>query len=643
MKSAFSHLLLLLRRLSIVLILYTICRLLFYLLNHDLFVNIGLGEFLLLLAAGLRFDITAIIYINSLFILLSLLPLPQRGRNGYQAALKWIFILTNSLGLAFACIDMAYYRFTLKRSTFDLFNFIGAGDDTQRLLPTFIKEYWYLFLVFGGMVWLMVRLYKRTARPLPSFTLQALPANVLVMALGGGLALLGIRGGFQLIPITIVSAAQYTAVENIALVLNTPFTIMKSWDQDRLEEVTYFPEDKTPGPGSFIRRADTGFRQLNVMVIMMESFSKEYVGALSHKKTCTPFLDSLISQSLVFDNAYANAKKSIEGIPAILAGIPSLTNEAFITSSYGTNKFSSLANLLKEKGYNSTFYHGASNGSMSFDDFCGAAGFDRYFGRNEYGKDRDYDGNWGVWDEEFFLRVADEMNTQPQPFLSALFTLTSHHPFPVPEKYKAKFPDDGVHPIHKSISYTDYCLKEFFAKASKMPWYRNTLFVLTADHTGPSADPFFANRVGNFQVPLLFFCPADTALKGVDHSVAQHIDIMPTILHYLHYDRPYFAFGTPLELAASPAANYAINYNSSIYAITTDRFQLQFDGERSLALFEYPHDSTLRHSLLADPAYQGTRDDLEYRLKLMIQLYNRCLIRNNMSAVTSNAGGNRGR
>jgi phosphoglycerol transferase MdoB-like AlkP superfamily enzyme len=644
MKNAFSHLFLLLRRLAIVLLVYSFSRVLFFLLNHDLFASVGMGRFLLMLVAGLRFDITAIIYINLLFILLSLLPIPQRSSAGYQTGIKWIFILTNSIGFAFSTIDMAYYRFTLKRSTFDLFNFISAGDDTQRLLPTFIKEYWYLFFVFAGMIWFTVWAYKRTKRFIPSAEpgLQSLLKNTLVLALGTGLAVLGIRGGFQLIPITIVSAAQYTSVENIPLVLNTPFTILKSWDQDLLEEKTFFTETELRKIIDPIHPADTGsFRKMNVMVIMMESFSKEYVGALSHKKTCTPFLDSLIQVSLVFDNAYANAKKSIEGIPAILAGIPCMSNEAFITSPYGTNKFTSFANLLASQGYNSTFYHGASNGSMSFDDFCGAAGFSNYYGRTEYGKDKDYDGNWGVWDEEFFLKVADKMNEQPQPFLSALFTLTSHHPFPVPEKYKGKFPDDGILPIHKSISYTDHCLEEFFEKASKMPWYRNTLFVLTADHTGPSLDPFFANRVGNFQVPLIFFAPGDTALKGINRSVVQHIDILPTVMHYLHYNKPYFAFGEPVDLVpgVSDEARFAVNYNSSIYAVIGGEWQLQFDGEKSLGLFQFDRDSTLQNDLLnkGDPTQIMSeserirlRQELEDHVKAMIQLYNQSLLKNEM-------------
>lgn len=634
MSGLFSNVSLLLKRIGIILLLYMLCRVLFFLLNRDLFTEVGTGEFLWLMLAGLRFDLSAVIAVNALFIFLSLLPLEARERKGYRTFLKWLFFITNGIALAFNTVDMAYYRFTLKRSTFDLFNFIGAGDDTKRLLPTFLKEYWYLILVFAAMLWMMAWLYKRTARPANTSSYSALERgkHFVVMILMSGLFLIGFRGGLQLIPITIVSAAQYSSSKNIPIILNTPFSIIKSADQDQLKDPSWFSEEELKELIDPYHPADTGtFKKMNVMVIMMESFSKEYIGSLSGKKTCTPFLDSLIGRSLVFDNGYANGKKSIEGIPAIIAGIPALMNEAFITSPYGTNDFNSLASLLKKKGYNSTFYHGATNGSMSFDDFCGAAGFDKYYGRSDYNDESAYDGSWGIWDEEFFLRVADKMNEQPQPFLSALFTLTSHHPFPVPDKYKTKFPDDGILPIHKSISYTDHSLKLFFDKASRMPWFKNTLFVLTADHTGPAAEAFYDNRVGMYQVPIIFYAPGDTLLRGRDHQVMQHIDIMPTIMHYLNYDKPYFSFGSPCVLVNDKVRpNLAFNYINNIYAVTSNGIHYQFDGEKGIGLYEFSRDSLLRHDMTGDSVL-SLRNALEKRLKAMIQLYNSSLIHNKMT------------
>ena len=607
----------------------------FYFMNKDLFIGLGTGELFFLLIAGLRFDISAIIMVNALFILLSLIPFSFRTTPRFQKSIKWLFFITNGLAIAFNTVDMVYYRFTLKRSTFDLFNFIGAGDDTKRLIPTFIKDYWYMLFVFIALMWLMQWMYKRIKLASSENRKYSGPEflkHFAILVLSAGVALVGFRGGLQLIPITIVSAAQYTSVKNIPIVLNTPFTILKSMDQEKITEPDFFTDVELKKNIDPIHAPDSGtFKKMNVMVIMMESFSKEYIGSLSGRKTCTPFLDSLIKQSIVFDNAYANGKKSIEGIPAIIAGIPALMNEAFITSPYGTNTFNSLPSLLKKKGYNSTFYHGATNGSMSFDDFCGAAGFDKYFGRTDYGNEKDYDGNWGIWDEEFFLRVADEMNKQPQPFFSALFTLTSHHPFPVPDKYKAKFPDDGILPIHKSISYSDYSLKKFFEKASKMPWFKNTLFVLTADHTGPSEDIFYSNRVGLFQVPVIFYHPDDSLMKRVNHAVIQHIDIMPMILHYLNFDQPYFAFGRPVELIPHflQRTGCAINYISNIYALTDRHYQLQFDGTRTIGFFDFSKDSTLQNDLVAD-SLKELKTYYENKIKAMIQQYNRSLIRNEM-------------
>ena len=153
----------------------------------------------------------------------------------------------------------------------------------------------------------------------------------------------------------------------------------------------------------------------------------------------TPFIDSLIQESLVFTNGFSNGRRSIEGIPAVIAGIPSLMNSPFITSAYSGDKFYSLPYLLKQEGYNTSFYHGGTNGTMGFDNFCKAAGIDAYYGRYEYNNDKDFDGNWGIFDEPFLQFMAKSLDKTPQPFMASVFTLSSHHPYTIPEKYKNKF------------------------------------------------------------------------------------------------------------------------------------------------------------------------------------------------------------
>ena len=161
----------------------------------------------------------------------------------------------------------------------------------------------------------------------------------------------------------------------------------------------------------------------NVFVIILESFSSEHIGALTHqignKNTdFTPFLDSLAEKSLVFEG-FANGKRSIEGIPAILASLPTWMTEDFITSQYSSNKFNSLASILKAEGYNTSFFHGGKNGTMGFDAFSKSAGFEFYYGKNEYPDQSDFDGSWGISDEPYLQYIAKTLNTTPEPFLGS--------------------------------------------------------------------------------------------------------------------------------------------------------------------------------------------------------------------------------
>src|SRR5690606_3286191 len=122
------------------------------------------------------------------------------------------------------------------------------------------------------------------------------------------------------------------------------------------------------------------------------SFSKEFFGAFNKDKNngtytgYTPFLDSLTGHSLSFTYSFSNGRKSIDGLPSVVSSIPSLGVPYFL-SPYSGNRINSLASLLKEKGYHSSFFHGAPNGSMGFEAFMNIAGFEAYYGLSEYGDD----------------------------------------------------------------------------------------------------------------------------------------------------------------------------------------------------------------------------------------------------------------
>jgi phosphoglycerol transferase MdoB-like AlkP superfamily enzyme len=443
-----------------------------------------------------------------------------------------------------------------------------------------------------------------------------------------GLCVIGMRGGLQLIPLTNGNALQAAPNQYVPIVLNTPFSIMHSYS-GKLEEVHFFNDKQLKGFFNPIKHyGGKTFTKKNVVIIILESFSKEYTG-LGGRKSFTPFLDSLMQSSFVCRNAYENAVHSAEGVPAVISGMPALMDEPITTSSYGTDNLTSLPSLLKTEGYQTAFFHGGTNGTMSFDIYASNAGFDRYYGRTEYGNEGDYDGNWGIWDEPFLQFFARSLSTMKQPFVTSVFTLSSHDPFKVPVQYQNQL-SKGSLPINQTIAYTDLALKKFFATAAQQPWYRNTLFVITADHAAPvSTDPYYSSYgMGRYAIPIIFFAPADTSLRRTTDTVIQQIDILPSVLDYLGYNKPFFAFGNSIFSKAYP--RFVVNELSDHYLWYMNGYLLTADQLKPKALYDFNTDSLLHHNILSQDNALAHQTLIPY-FKAFIQLYRSSLINNKLT------------
>jgi len=428
-----------------------------------------------------------------------------------------------------------------------------------------------------------------------------------------------------------MSASRFVTSNEIPLVLNTPFTIIRTMGKDNLQIKEYLPENiaqKYFNPIYFPAKTIQKFnKKQNVVIIVLESFSKEYIGYFNKDcKGYTPFLDSLFNNSLVFNNSFANGKKSIESLPAILAGIPSLSETPYVLSKYSTNKIIGLPAILKKNGYNTSFYHGGVNGTMGFDNFSHLAGCDNYYGKKEYPFKEDYDGNWGIWDEPYLQYFATQLNKKNQPFFSVIYTLSSHHPFKIPTKYSQKF-KEGKSEILKCISYTDYSLKEFFNNIKKYEWYKNTLFVITADHTSGALSNIYSNKIGTYSVPIVLYNPGDSSLIGTNNNIVQHADIMPTVLSYLNISDTIICFGS--SAFDTTKFHFSINYINGNYQITKKNFLLLFDGDKSVALYNFINDEYLKNNLINEN--NNVRQELENDIKSIIQCYNNRIIKNKLT------------
>ncbi len=606
----------LLLRLGAVGSIYTLLRLLFWLYNRDLFPNPPASAFI----GGLRFDASAIAWLHLPWVLLVFLaPRPGRAMARMQFGL---FLGINALALFFNCVDLGYFAFSLKRSTADFLQILTTGGDTANLAPAFLRDYWHIGLIYIGCLALLAWAYARIGRIDAKVQLRW-PWQIGWRAIALALLVLASRGGFQLIPLQALDAAQYGGASYLPVVLNTPFTILTTLGKPTLAERHYmqpaeadvlwpvvqqhaFPSDEINTHFTFREG-----QRPNVVFIILESFSALYSARLSGGDGYMPFLDSLMGQGLCFTNAYANGRRSIDGIPAIVASMPQWMDEAFITSPYASLPFTSLASILGGQGYRTSFYHGGRNGTMGFDAFAKSAGFQHYVGLNEYDNgEADFDGHWGVRDRPFLQFHAQRLANEQQPFLSTVFTLSSHHPYALPADEASRFAG-GTQPIQPTLRYADDALRHYFATVRTMPWYHNTLFVITADHT---ADLERTGTQGNkpidYWVPLIYFGP-QWIQPRTEERVTQHVDIVPTVLDLIGYDAPFFAFGHSALRPASPP--YAIWTNNGLYSITSATRQLQFDGERIIGK------TTLTSDSIVDPEHDA---DLERHLKAAIQQFN---------------------
>ena len=652
-----STLLSLLANLLLVYLLYMLCRVVYVLEFWDTYAD-GWGQLSVgsLIAGGLRFDTSAILYTNLLYILLVLAPLPRRwvSAKGYRLTLKTLFVAVNSLMLVLNLIDTVYSRYTGRRTTWTFFSEFQNEGNLGDIFGIELLNHWYLVLIGIAFIAALILLYRHPfppGQPAQPFTPGSFIVALLCFLGFMPLAVIGMRGGAStaIRPITISNANQYVnQPSEAAIVLNTPFSLIRTmgkttfadpgyYDSDRLDAI-YSPLHNTlPLPDT----AAAPSNRRNIVVLILESFGKEYIGAYNDYPGNTPFLDSLIAHSLTFRHSYANGRKSIDGMPSILSGIPMFVEPFFVTG-YSLNNISGLAGQLGAEGYTTAFFHGADNGSMGFQAFARTTGFQHYYGRTEYnadsrfGGDNDFDGTWAIWDEEFLQYYAAVMNQMPQPFMTALFTATSHHPFAVPQRYRQTLHQEG-HPLHTCIRYTDLALRRFFSTASRMPWYRNTIFVLTADHTNINEHPAYRTPLGTFSVPIVIFDPSGQLPTGMSNSIAQQTDIMPTLLGAVGSRLPYLAYG--IDLLRTPAPQtWAIHYNNGIYQYVQNGRLLLFDGEQPTGWYNIESDPLLTDNLIGKlpPADRPLLDTCLQRTKAIIQSYMQRMIGNRLTPADGN-------
>lgn len=596
----------LLKRFLFLLIPYSLLRVGFYFYHLNIYKQFKQDEIFESFLLGIRFDVAALCLINIPIILLALIPSKK-----IQKFERLLFVILNASAILAALDDFELFQFMGKRLSWDLF---VITDDIWEQLPQLTLYYWYfplLALMFAVMFYFFDKKYFSIKLKKISF-LKQLVGGVFVL----GLSFVGIRGGLQHKSINVQTAFSQGKNELGHLVLNTPYHFLRTLKNKPLEKVKFFATDDE-AKNIILNQRDfraTHFdlKSPNVVLIILESFSLEYM-----EQGFTPYLSELAQKGTFFKKHLANGRRSIEALPSLLCGLPSLMDEPVSKSIFQGNKFECMPKALKARGYTNYFFHGGARGTMGFESFTLANGFDRYFSREDYPEAKDFDGNWGIYDGPYLRYFADELSKMKEPFLGGVFTLSSHQPYAIPKELQGKFPK-GTLEIHESIGYADAALRDFFEKAQGSSWFKNTIFIITSDHTQKLTSVKFQNMVGQYRVPLVVYSPL-LEQKSVN-KVTQHSDIPKTVLDLV---------GDKTEMPATSVGVFSgdqgvgLNYaDGAVYFAMTPEKLLTLDKAGQERSYLYDWESGQMKAL------EGQQDPI---LKAYLQYFLNGLISNNLS------------
>ena len=301
--------------------IYFLIRILFFFFNYSIFRTMEFGDVLAALIFGFRYDVAAILYINFPFFLMLLFPLAFKLNRGYQNTIRVLFLVVNLFFFSIAFSDFAYFQFNLKRIDVEIIGLLGS---VGILIWDLFKDFYFVFILFFVLIWACIKQAKSLFRinPKENFRFWIELATFVILL---PIFVIGMRGGVtNNRPLRVVDASNYVPVKYTPLVTNSVFTFITSIDGRILDKKTFFNEIDLANIYDVQKSFDgiDNDDKPNVVIIVLESFSKQFIGKLSGEPTHTPFLDKLIDSGLICMNAYASGRRSSQGLVAITSSIP---------------------------------------------------------------------------------------------------------------------------------------------------------------------------------------------------------------------------------------------------------------------------------------------------------------------------------
>ena len=438
----------------------------------------------------------------------------------FNAVSEYFFY--NEFGVRYNFIAVDYLIYTTE--------VIGNIMESYPIIPLFTA----IFVVTGLATWWIYKKTKDSLLQLPNLVQKLTLLGVFAVLLGISLSFsekINLKKGniFQQEIAANGMVKFYEAFSNNTLDF---FTFYPTVDQKTAEKNTLLPLGTTT-----LNRTITSEKpelQKNVVLISIESLSAAYMKAYGYEESVTPFLDQLAQKSLFFTNLYATGNRTVRGLEALTLCIPPTAGESVIKrEKENKNKFTT-GSVFKSKGYSVKYLYGGYSYFDNMKDFYGGNGYEIVDRDNFTPEEITFANVWGVCDEDMAKKAISEMNKDykaGKPFFHHWMTVSNHRPFTYPEG-KIDIPADSKS-RKGGVKYTDYSIMKFFEMAQKQPWFKNTVFVIVADHCSSSAGKTEL-PMDKYRIPAMIYAPEFVAPQKFSQVTSQ-IDVMPTVLGLLNF------------------------------------------------------------------------------------------------------------
>ncbi len=459
-----------------------------------------------------RLKIRNSLYFTTLFLYVLLII--------FNAVSEYFFY--NEFGVRYNFIAVDYLIYTTE--------VIGNIMESYPIIPLFTA----IFVVTGLATWWIYKKTKDSLLQLPNLAQKFTLLGVFAVLLGISLSFaekINLKKGniFQQEIAANGMVKFYEAFSNNTLDF---FTFYPTVDQKTAEKNTLLPLGTTTLSRPIT--SDKPELQKNVVLISIESLSAAYMKAYGYEESVTPFLDQMAQKSLFFTNLYATGNRTVRGLEALTLCIPPTAGESVIKrEKENKNKFTT-GSVFKSKGYSVKYLYGGYSYFDNMKDFYGGNGYEIVDRDNFTPEEITFANVWGVCDEDMAKKAISEMNKDykaGKPFFHHWMTVSNHRPFTYPEG-KIDIPADSKS-RKGGVKYTDYSIMKFFEMAQKQPWFKNTVFVIVADHCSSSAGKTEL-PMDKYRIPAMIYSPEFVAPQKFSQVTSQ-IDVMPTVLGLLNF------------------------------------------------------------------------------------------------------------